>query len=293
MSLGFLLDSEAQVPRGTPKINRQHEDAVGLLDIWVPWLNAPNVADESDIFFNVVDQTRHATSSGGTSHLNDGELFHRPVYDGDPGGANADYLVSGYFPVVGTNPHTLAVWVKWPAGLALIADNDELCSWGGTTGTGGMRIHRLDNTTGRMEMGVDGGSVTGTTDVTADNKWHHLAFVVPGDNCNTIRMYLDGVLEAKTVNDDVTLDTLTEARIVICAQRDLLKSFGGRVGEIRLWNRQVADARLWAMSHQEKWDIYEQEAIIIPFPEVVAVGGVPTNVLRPPRLNYQQNLLTR
>jgi len=82
------------------------------------------------------------------------------------------------------------------------------------------------------------GTAQGLLGATAinDNQWHHIAMVVNRAQ-NSIRLYVDGILDASYTNTVVsTLNVTNSFNLLIGAERTSNFLFNGTIDDVRLWN---------------------------------------------------------
>ncbi len=104
------------------------------------------------------------------------------------------YVNIPYTGMTGTQSRTCAGWIKTTYANA----DNIILSWG-YAATGQKWMLRVGET-GKLEAGVWGGAVRGTTTIN-DGYWHHVAVVLEDDGYPTIdevKLYVDGVLQTTT-----------------------------------------------------------------------------------------------
>jgi hypothetical protein len=89
-----------------------------------------------------------------------------------------------------------------------------------------------------------GNGLLGTTNLN-DGNWHHVAMTVSRAT-NTIKLYVDGNLEATVVNSIVGLNVtaLDGAPLLIGTERNKNVFFNGTIDEVRVWRRALCQAEL-------------------------------------------------
>lgn len=118
-----------------------------------------------------------------------------------------DYVECEFAGIGGTQPRTVAFWVKVPRDFDL-QQGDAIINWGTMARHGAvwrLSINNLSETNsewggpvGRLRVGVHGGYVVGTTDL-RDDRWHHCAVVMYGGKQpkmgSHVLIFIDGQLE--------------------------------------------------------------------------------------------------
>ncbi len=113
-----------------------------------------------------------------------------------------DYArVFGYKGITGSKARTLSVWIKTTSAadgaVVIWGDNDVL----GHRWQLGINANDEIGTEGAPRIYLKGATRIGSTDITADNDWHHIAVVLPdieSPDAEDIDIYVDGVLENST-----------------------------------------------------------------------------------------------
>ncbi len=118
-----------------------------------------------------------------------------------------DYVECEFAGIGGTQPRTVAFWVKVPKDFDLM-QSDAIINWGTDARYGGVWRLSVNNAPetnnlwggpiGRLRVGVHGGYVVGTTDL-RDDRWHHCAVVMYGGKRpnmgSHVLIFIDGQLE--------------------------------------------------------------------------------------------------
>ena len=159
----------------------------------------------------------------------------------------------GYAPPSGTAPRTLAAWVR-PA-----AAQPQLAAWlsYGSTAAGRRLSLRIDTSSGsgRFRAEIQGGSLTGSTALPAD-QWRHLALVLPdtnGDGIITLseaRLYLDGQPEPASLAGSIdTVDTGDSFPLTLGGSLHAAGyGFAGDLDDVRLYARALSAAEIAALA---------------------------------------------
>ena len=132
-------------------------------------------------------------------------------FDGKSG-----YLESNFHGISGSNPRTVTFWVRAPKEFNPL-EGYGIINWGDIKTPGGawqisINPDSNDGPQGRLRIGTQKGQVVGTTDL-RDNKWHHCAVVLYGDEegkpntATHILLYVDGEIEPAARKSVFTIDT--------------------------------------------------------------------------------------
>ncbi|HUT13603.1 MAG TPA: LamG domain-containing protein [Thermoguttaceae bacterium] len=180
------------------------------------------------------DASRHGR--GGT--LQGGLTFEQNSVAGRVGkalqldGKEGCVEITGYKGVAGTQPRTVALWIKSKS------TRGELLAWGADDFG---KMFFFQHIRGRVGVTPSGGYLY-INDQTNDDQWHHVAaVVVEGDPPNLhdhVRLYLDG--ELATIHDIGLLDLWpieTGSEIDVRIGR----GFEGAVDEVRIYDRALSD----------------------------------------------------
>ena len=185
------------------------------------------------------------SSKGGHNGVLEGDLtFDKQSVPGRIGnairfdGAKNCIRIAGYKGVTGTQPRTLAVWIKTPA------TTGEVVSWG-LNDHG--KMWTLGFIRGRMGVTPKGGYLY-MKDSTSDDAWHHVAAVVleasPPNLHDNARLYKDG--EPAEIHDIGMLDLWPvetgDKLDVTIGQR-----FKGAIDDLRIYDRALSEDEIKAL----------------------------------------------
>jgi len=197
--------------------------------------------------WNFDDST--ANDSSGNSHngtLTGGATI---VYDANRAGnvlsldGTDDYvLVSGYKGILGTNSRTISAWIKTTkTGTAI----QGIMSWGKNTTNLSWDFVVYDSKLRQMAYSKDRYGSTAL----ANGNWHHVASVYAGGNLNTVKLYVDGLLETVTGDASAAINT-TSSRDVKIGNTDSLSNrfFKGMIDDVRLFDTALTDVEVRTLS---------------------------------------------
>lgn len=143
-----------------------------------------------------------------------------------------DFVVSTNAITNNTENQTYQAWFRIPS---IPANNDRILQRG-NDGTGGWSLQIDVNAAGRLSAGISATPdtfITGTT-VLTPNTWYHATFVF--ENNNSLRLYLNGNLEASIVIGNRTLRN-SDNRLRIGVGNLASEHFNGDIDEVRVWNK--------------------------------------------------------
>lgn len=143
-----------------------------------------------------------------------------------------DFIVSTNAVTNNTENQTYQAWFRIPS---IPANNDRILQRG-NDGTGGWSVQIDVNAAGRLSAGISATPdtfITGTT-VLTPNTWYHATFVF--ENNNSLRLYLNGNLEASIVIGNRTLRN-SDNRLRIGVGNLASEHFNGDIDEVRVWNK--------------------------------------------------------
>lgn len=146
-------------------------------------------------------------------------------------GAN-DFVISTNAITTNTENQTYQAWFRIPS----IPANSDRILQRGNDGTGGWSLQIDVTSTGRLSAGISASPdtfITGTT-VLTPNTWYHATFVF--ENNNSLRLYLNGNLEASVVIGNRTLRN-SDNRLRIGVGNIGSEYFNGDIDEVRVWNK--------------------------------------------------------
>lgn len=143
-----------------------------------------------------------------------------------------DFVVSTNAITNNTENQTYQAWFRIPS---IPANNDRILQRG-NDGTGGWSVQIDVNAAGRLSAGISATPdtfITGTTVLTR-NTWYHATFVF--ENNNSLRLYLNGNLEASIAIGNRTLRN-SDNRLRIGVGNLASEHFNGDIDEVRVWNK--------------------------------------------------------
>jgi len=143
-----------------------------------------------------------------------------------------DFVVSTNAVTSNTESQTYQAWFRIPS----IPANSDTILLRGNDGSGGWSVQVGINSTGILYAGISASPdtfVTGTT-VLIPNTWYQTTFVF--ENNNSLRLYLNGNLEASTAIGNRTLRN-SDNRLRIGSGNIASEYFSGDIDEVRVWNK--------------------------------------------------------
>lgn len=143
-----------------------------------------------------------------------------------------DFVVSTNAITNNTENQTYQAWFRIPS---IPANNDRILQRG-NDGTGGWSVQIDVNAAGRLSAGISATPdtfITGTT-VLTPNTWYQATFVF--ENNNSLRLYLNGNLEASIAIGNRTLRN-SDNRLRIGVGNLASEHFNGDIDEVRVWNK--------------------------------------------------------
>jgi arylsulfatase A-like enzyme len=167
------------------------------------------------------------------------------------GSTQSILLDAAYTPPSGSAARTVTAWIKAIGTGAIVAWGEEILN------INSIKWHwRLENSspgTGALRIEVQGGYLTGTTDL-RDNQWHHVAVVLPAgaNNVNQCKLYVDGIEETYSGSSSRTINT-TATRVMIGKDDHSPDNryFQGAIDEVRIYKRALSPAEIAAQAALE------------------------------------------
>ncbi|KPK43303.1 MAG: hypothetical protein AMK72_13510, partial [Planctomycetes bacterium SM23_25] len=204
------------------------------------------------------DGTGHMAVNSVSPGDKDGTLTNFPVDDsqwvvGVHGGALAfdgtddAVTIAGYKGVIGTDPRTVAGWIK----ASPTEMNKTIMSWG--QDNAGLkwifRIQDSNGTPGTIRVEVSGGYICGET-VVNDDAWHHVAAVLPDGvtNVNQMLLYVDGRLETPSATLGEPINTASDWDVAIGADNRAGYQFLGTMDDLYLYDRALTNEEIQLLS---------------------------------------------
>jgi len=141
-----------------------------------------------------------------------------------------DFVLSANAITNNTQNQTYQAWFRIPS----VPANSDLILQRGNDGSGGWSLQIGINATGRLFAGISATPdtfLTGTT-VLLPNTWYHVTFVF--ENNNSLRLYLNGTLEASVAIGNRVLRN-SDNRFRVGAGNVASEFFRGDIDEVRVW----------------------------------------------------------
>lgn len=138
-----------------------------------------------------------------------------------------DYIETTTTGVTGNGARTVEAWINVPNSNS--TTQHTIVDWGGFTAGSRFTTNILNQ---KLRLEVNGAGLNATT-LLNDDLWHHVAVTYdPLDN-DTVRLYVDGLEEAKT---RITSVNTQSQQIKIGTRFDNANYFLGNLDEVRVWN---------------------------------------------------------
>jgi regulation of enolase protein 1 (concanavalin A-like superfamily) len=156
------------------------------------------------------------------------------------GAGSGDYVtVDSYNGILGSNPFSIALWVK-----STSADDETMVNWGASSA--GQRIDfRLYQ--GRLRVEHGNGNLQGDTPLN-DGEWHHVACVVSQNaslQAPDIAIYLDGYDDTQTTTDPDKFDIVGTFPVTIGQRRTHGdREFLGEIDDVRIFETILTRAQI-------------------------------------------------
>jgi len=100
---------------------------------------------------------------------------------------------------------------------------------------------RLDPTVGALRIAVQGGSITGDTDI-SDNLWHHVAAVLDNDgspDVSEVKLYVNGIEESYSSVSGQAINTAAVDDVIIGAINNT-GYFDGKIDDVRIYDKALS-----------------------------------------------------
>ncbi len=164
-------------------------------------------------------------------------------FDGDDDRVIASLSGQTYVGVTGSNPRSMAAWIKSDGKL-----NAGIMDWGKNSGGQKWTFRTQDGSgpiNGNIRVEVNGGYIVGTTVVT-DNEWHHVAAVLPSgeSNVNKVLLYVDGVLEEVSAVKGKAINTANTQNARIGESHTGSQNWDGLIDDARIYDRALSEEEL-------------------------------------------------
>jgi len=188
-------------------------------------------------------------------YANHGIVHGSPVWEGVEhiGGSMIfdgidDYIeIEGYKGVTGRISRAVSAWIKTSTVSGVII------SWGNNLSKGNKWIVRV-NGTGLLQAEVSGGYICGTTDLTADDQWHHIAVVLNSDgspDISEVKLYVDGQPESVAAVKGNPINTASDQNVSIGTyQVDITPPFSGMIDDVRIYRRALTEGEIHELAEE-------------------------------------------
>lgn len=144
-----------------------------------------------------------------------------------------DYVSSGFLGISGSAARTVEAWIRTTTVTHPGNGGSQMVitDWGASSTGARFTFNVLWNNAIRLE--VAGNGVSGTIAVN-DGNWHHVACVYDPAATNTVKLYVDGVLDTQG-NISVSVNS-SSGNFQIGRRIDASKYFNGDIDEVKIWN---------------------------------------------------------
>ncbi len=141
-----------------------------------------------------------------------------------------------YKGVGGSTNRTMEAWIK------TTTIGGEIFSWG--INVREKKWNWRTTTNGYLRVEINGNGVVGGTNV-ADGNWHHVVAVLNGTNLTDINFYIDGVLDTKTANPTLNINTDATNGINLQVSKGIHNRYlVGEMDGLRIWNTNLSLATI-------------------------------------------------
>tara|TARA_R110000765_G_scaffold170687_2_gene275666 strand:+ start:54332 stop:56920 length:2589 start_codon:yes stop_codon:yes gene_type:complete len=180
-------------------------------------------ADDSTAYDDSVNQ--HTATVSGTAFVDDVTRGKVASFT-----ETNEITLDNYTGILADSARTTMAWLKTSD------SNGDLIQWGKEQT--GERWH-VSLVNGILSLNLEGSTVIGTSTLN-DNAWHHIAIVAPDNVIANIQVYIDGVLENVTVNNNVssTFNTTADSNVAVGGD------FTGLLDNVVVYNRALAENEL-------------------------------------------------
>ncbi|MGB2820704.1 MAG: LamG-like jellyroll fold domain-containing protein, partial [Phycisphaerae bacterium] len=196
------------------------------------WRFEDNLSDSSG-------NNRDGTMQGGAAVFVAGQVGQALSFDGTD-----DHVdIVGYPGVTGTQARTLSAWVQ-------TSNNDTaFLGWGLNNNSEKwvFRVQTGNGTPGAIRVEVNGGYITGDTDIRGTG-WRHVVAVLPdgSNNVDQVLLYLDGQLQGTSAVLSNPINT-SAGGVVEIGNDVQNRYFGGLMDEVAIWDVALTPAQIQAL----------------------------------------------
>ncbi len=148
---------------------------------------------------------------------------------------------NSYQGIGGSGARTVEAWIKTTTG-------GEITSWGAAT-TGAKQAFRVETTSGRIRLEIEGGYIIGST-VVNDGEWHHVAYTFSGTQFNQTKLYVDGALETISSVSSIPMNTALSYKFEI-SKGFHNRYFDGDIDNIRVFDTEVSGSTIQGMRYRK------------------------------------------
>jgi len=160
-----------------------------------------------------------------------------------------DFVQTTYSGISGNSARTVEAWINTTANANPSNGGSQqiITDWGGTSTGARFTFNVLWADAIRLE--VAGNGLSGTIAVN-DGQWHHVACVYDPMATNSVKLYVDGVLDVEG-NLTVSVSTGSTVDMRIGNRVDGARYFDGEIDEVRVWSTAMSQSQISsAMSNE-------------------------------------------
>ncbi len=204
----------------------------------------------------MLDEESGATASDSSGNEHHGTLVNMDSNDWVAGkigncldfdGADDYVEATGYLGIGGSQVRTCCAWIR------TIESSGSILTYGSGSVLYGEWLFIL-NGEGRLQLGINGGNIIGTT-IVSDGQWHHVAVVLEAPisgpvKVQDLRLYIDGLPELGIyTNPDAEFHTELSFPVRIGVKESgvggvLGLFFSGQIDDVRIYNRSLSEAEI-------------------------------------------------
>jgi hypothetical protein len=185
-----------------------------------------------------------ATFDQSRRRLGTGSLVLKSVGGTEVAG-NDGAVSSNTFDWSSSDVRTIAFWMR--AAVTQTDSQPTMISFRVATGTANFQRFDVRLDAGKLRVELQGGGFT-TASVLNDDKWHHVAVVVPlaSSTLGNVMYYIDGQLIG-TMTGTSAINTATSPLRMGDSLHDASRDFTGALDDVRLYNEALDDAAILAL----------------------------------------------
>jgi hypothetical protein len=160
-------------------------------------------------------------------------------------GVDDHIQITDYKGISGSAPRSCTAWIR------TTHTNVQIITWGTNSPGGAWRFGINDK--GLLRLDVNGGYAVGSSYIN-DDMWHHVGVACGVTDANSVRLFVDGILDTISDSKSQKISTVDGADVKFGAPLGSGPYFKGMLDDVRIYDRALTTGQMWALAFTNTTD---------------------------------------